>query len=170
MQVYPSDALMKFKICKNLDECLSRLIENSKLAVAISREHAHNSLFISPSQFYCFEKSENIYGYGLKFLVHTNSTFLNDLNEFIQRIIESGLKGKWHSDNQISNPKKYIEESYGQLKAEQLLGIYIIWIIGISVIITIYMLERLVYKKVRTLNASRYWKFIEMIIEPDRRF
>lgn len=57
-------------------------------------------------------------------------------------MIESGLKGKWHSDIQIPESKKYIEGNYGQLRAEQLLGIFIIWCIAISVMITLFLLEQ----------------------------
>lgn len=41
-------------------------LENPKLAVAISREHAHNNRLNSDRTFYCFE-SEIIYEYSLEF-------------------------------------------------------------------------------------------------------
>lgn len=156
--------LTNFKICDNLDQCLSRLSGNPKLAVAISREHTQNNRLISASQFYCFE-SEKIYEYDLNFLVSKNIHFLKDLNKFIQRAIDSGLIKKWHSDNQIRIPYKYINTIHGQLD-----GVFLICSIMIVVVIFIFIFEKIVYTKVRSPNASRYWKFIEMLIDPDRHF
>lgn len=156
--------LTHFKICNNLDQCLSRLSGNPKLAVAISREHVQNNRFISTSQFYCFE-SENIYEYDLNFLVGKNIPFSKDLNEFIRRVIESGLIKKWHSDSQIRIPNKYINTIH-----EQLDGVFLICYTMIVVVIFIFILEKIVYTKVRSPNTSRYWKFIEMLIDPDRHF
>lgn len=162
--------LTNYKICENLDQCLCRLDENPKLAVAISREYAYNSHLISPSQFYCFEKSESIYEYTLKFLVRANSTILADLNKFIQRSIENGLMKKWHSDSRIRTAETYTERVYGQLQLSGLQGIFIIGGILFALTIFLFLIERLVYRKVRTPNTFRFWKYIEIIIDADRHF
>lgn len=159
-----------FKICDNLDQCLSRLSGNPKLAVAISRERAYNSLLILASQIYCFD-SEIIYEFDLKFLVNKNSTILTDLNEFIQSAIESGLIKKWRFDNQmIKLPCKYIQKVYGQLNLEHHFGMIIIWGLMITFVFFVFLLERVVYRKVRSSNAARYLKFIEIAIDGERHF
>lgn len=131
-----------FKICNNLDQCLSRLDGNPKLAVAISRKRAYNSHLTLASHIYCFD-SEIIYEYDLKFLVKENSTIFANLNDFIQRAIQSGLIKKWRSDSQmIKMSCKYIQKVNGHLNLEQLFGMIVIWGIIIAHVIFVFLLER----------------------------
>lgn len=159
-----------FEVCKNLDFCLSQLEWNSKLAVAISREHAHNNLLISASKFHCFENSEIIHGYSLKFFVRKDFKYLNNLNEFIQMACTTGLVKKWRIESQIRSKYKHIEKIYGFLTFENFYESYFQWFVLEISIILILLLERLVHRKVRQAKHLRIWTHIEMFIDPFRHF
>lgn len=166
IQVYPSEMVTHFKICANLDECLTRLDGNPRLAVAISYEQALNSRLIPVSHFYCFEKSEIIQEYALKFLVRKNSTISTQLNKFLQNAIEKGLISKWRMDNQIRS----INFNFVQMRLESMRGLFIVWCIVVTSVICLFVLERIVYRKVRTPKTCRYWKYIEIAIDNERQF
>lgn len=172
MQVYPFKALRKFIVCKNLDICLSSIEQNSKLAVAISRKHALNSHSISSIKISCFEDSEIIYEYPLKFLTTKNFSYLNELNKFILMASSSGFINKWIKDQQISTyfHSESQEKYYNQITIEHFYGCLIILgciLIGIILILT---LEIFIHKQTRKPNSSKYWKIIEMFIDPKRHF
>lgn len=81
--------------------CLSQLHQNSKLAVAISREHAYASRL--PSQLYCFDKEHIIYNYALTFLVRKDFRYLNELNRFVRAASAGGLIEKWQRSFRTRN-------------------------------------------------------------------
>lgn len=143
---------------------------NSKLAVAISREHAHNNQFISTSKFHCFENLEIIHGYSLKFLVREDFKYLNNLNEFIQMASSTGLVKKWRMESEIRSKYKHIEKIYGFLTFENFYVTYFEWFVLEISITLILLLERFVHRKVRKVNHSRIWTHIEMFIDPFRHF
>lgn len=161
----------KFKICTNLDECLTQLEDNSKLAVAISLAHAHSSHFIPSSQFYCFKDPEIIYKYGLKFWIRQSFPYLKELNEFIRMADAGGLIKKWYSNKLTGVPSHMrMDNSYKQLKLKHFHGAILIWGMLVAALICIFILERIVHAKARAPNALRFWKIVEMLIDPDRHF
>lgn len=158
-----------FEVCNNLDLCLSQLHRNSKVALAISNEHAYKSYSESNYEFYCL-KEDFIYEYSLKFLVRKDFRYLNELNKFIQMTSSGGLIRKWHSNGRTRTHLKHRGKQFEQLKWINFIGLYCIWwILQIVIIISMFW-ERLVYKKVRSSNKSKFWIISEMAIDPDRYF
>lgn len=102
--VHPQESLAKFKICEDLNVCLKQLNQNQQLAIAISREHVRNSH--SNLHVFCFEQSDMIYDYALKFLVRKDFPYLNEFNEFIRMTSARGLIKKWHSERIIRYQNK----------------------------------------------------------------
>lgn len=160
--------LEKFHICDDLDFCLSQLDHKFRLAVAISREYSHNSRLTLACHYHCFEKSEIIYEYALKFLVRRNFPYFNELNRFIQMASSSGLIEKWRSTNQ--NPFDYKEMFFGYLTFDYFLGIVILGSILWILLIVFIFVERIVHTKNREPNPSQFWVIFEMVIDPDRHF
>lgn len=167
--MYPSEVVSNFKTCGDLALCLSRLNSNSRLAVAISREYAHNNHLIRSSQFYCFE-SENIYEYDLTFLIRKESPFSEVLNKFIQRAIESGLMKKWRSGSQNRVTNKYIDKTGVYLSSKSFFGMLSIWGYLIITSIVAFMFEKFVYFKINAPNSSYIWKFVEVFFDGKRHF
>lgn len=162
--------LERFKICKDLDICLSWLHHNPTLAVAISHEHARNNRLIPYSQIYCFEKSEVIYEYALKFLVHDKFPFLFKLNEFIRLTDASGIIKKWNSNRNTLIEFQHNEKYYNQITIEHFFGGFVILSGILLLIISIFILEIIVHKNVNKQNPSEFWRKIQMIIDTKRYF
>lgn len=169
-QTYSSKLLEKFKICNDLDRCLSQVDGNPKLAVAISREHAHNNRLISNSKFYCFRNSEIIYDYALKFLVRKDFSYLAQLNSFIGMTSASGLIEKWHINSRIKSQYTHSTKEYGILTIENIGVTYLGWFAIALCTILVFFVEILVHKMAKKPNARRIWKLIEMFINSDRHF
>lgn len=158
-----------FVICNDWNFCLDVLEVSPKLAVAISREHARTRRILhSDSQIYCLDKSDIIFEFASKFLVREDFLYLKQLNQFIQMASESGLIEKWRSNVKIHTSKE--EERIHSRLAKVIRGVHIICILTEILLTFILLLERFVYRKVRTSNESRIWKIIEMLIDSDRHF
>lgn len=165
MQMYPSKFIEKFKICDNLDTCLRQLHDNAKFAVAISREHALNSHLISASQLYCFEKSEIIYNYHLKFLLHTKFPYKTEMNRFIRMASANGLIAKWHSSTRIKVPQQFAEKVYGVTMIDEL----ILWFYMLISMFLVLLLEIFIHNRMQN-SELKLWKSIDMFIDPHRHF
>lgn len=156
--------LEKYKICKNLDECLAQLEQNSRLAVAISREHAHNYRLNLPTQFYCFRELEIIHEYSLTFLIRKDSPYLKKMNEFIQMAVTGGLIEKWRTDDKIRNKYNSNKNFFHQIVIENFGGFFIIWISIKMLIICTLIIEKVVYSKVNKPNPSGLWILLDRFI------
>lgn len=148
---------------------MNQLKHNPKLAVATSRERAFNSRSIISMHLYCFEKSEVIYEYALKFLVRKDFPYLSELNWFIGQASASGLIEKWRIDSSARFQYTY-NEINNQLTLQDGFGINIILLSCLLCATICLFIERFIHKKLKTLNPSRFWQFAEMIIDPDRHF
>lgn len=159
-----------FKVCDDLNFCLNQLVQNSQLAVAISREYARNSHLMSTSQIYCFKNSEIIYDYATSFLVRKDYLLLDKLNEFIRLSSASGLIEKWRLS--ITYPKRYKHEeteiAYMTLKNADAI-FYLCYFHTIIHFLTFFS-EKIVHKKARESNPGKIWILFEMFIDPERHF
>lgn len=148
-----------------MDTCLRQLDDNRELAVAVSREHALNNHFISSSQLYCFEKSEIIYNYHLKFLMHKEFPFKTELNRFIEMASANGLIAKWYSNSRIKAPQKYTKREYDITMIDELQY----WFYLVIPTILVFLLEIFIYNRVKNSQLIM-WRVIEMFIDPYRHF
>lgn len=118
---------------------------------------------------YCFEKSEIIYSYHLKFLLHKEFTHQRELNRFIQMSSASGLIKKWYTNSEIRTPHKNTERVYGIFTFEHFRSIFFRWLMLEAAMILMLLLEKLVHNR-RKHSESIIWKRIEMVIDPYRHF
>lgn len=162
--------LERFKVCTDLDICLSQLDRNDRLVVAISREHALNSRLISTSQIYCFKNPETIYDYTLSILMHENFPLSKELDEFIRIASASGLIKRWRLVSRIRNVPKYDANEIGILKLDSLFGLLVIYFRMVFLLFITFCLELIVHKMVKKFNSSKMWMHIEMLIDSDRHF
>lgn len=159
-----------FEICNDLDICLSWLQHNAKLAVAVSHEHARNNRLIPYSQMYCFENSEAIYEYALKFLVRDKFPFLLELNQFIRLADAGGLIRKWNSNRSTLIEFQHNEKYYNQITIEHFFGFFFLLSGILLFAFSIFILEIIVHKNVNKPNSKKFWRNIQMIIDSKRYF
>lgn len=162
--------LEEFKTYPNIDHCLKILSQNHWFAAAISREHARNNDLISFSQLHCFDQTEVIYEYALKFLVNKNFSYLTELNTFIRRASASGLIEKWHKSYSNRTFYKQKPNHFTQLRVNNLQGVFSLLFLFIMTHCSALLLEMFIHKKANEINSFRFYKIIELIIDPDRHF
>lgn len=146
---------------------MKQLEENSEIAVIISREHAH--LMQKTYQYYCFDKSELIYEFALKFSVKKQFAHLNELNSFIKMSSASGLIEKWRLEYQ-PKVKPITKRHIQPLSTESAFGLFMLFAFYNILLISFSLFEKYVHKKARETNPLRFWQLIEMLIDPDRHF
>lgn len=148
-----------------------KLLEwNDKLAVAISRTQLNDPKFMSDLNMHCI-KENKIYDYSLKVLASKDFFFLNDLNEFIQRSVDSGLIVKWLEGNQLRTfTTKAHSLEYAEVNSKSLTAFIFVLIFILIIVLLVAITEIIAYKKVQTPNSAAIWQHIEMIINPDRYF
>lgn len=149
-KTYPLEMLKIFEECDNWDRCLYELGQNSKVAVGMLQAYELYSRSISSSQMYCFEKSEIIYEYALKFLMRHDFPYLNELNRFIGIASAAGLIEKWNSYDQMKIQQSRKTYAYSHIKLESFYGVYVIWISAQIAIILLFAFEKFVYIKARS--------------------
>lgn len=137
------------------------------MAMAISREHVHNSQ--SNLQTYCFKKSENIHDYAPKFLVRKDFPYLNELKKVIRMAGGSGFIVKQHSNRRYRNANKYNDEIQGTNNYNFIGNQIIYFILFEALFLTVYC-ERSIHKKARQPNPRRFWLIAEVIIKPNKYF
>lgn len=94
-----------------------------------------------------------------------------ELNKFIQHISENGLIMKWYRKHKFGS---FVEKpptfQFIEITIEMFSIIGSLVIIELFVILLTLLLERMVFKNVRSQGAIRLWCYIEMIIDPYRHF
>ncbi|XP_037822078.1 uncharacterized protein LOC119610797 [Lucilia sericata] len=116
-----------FQMCYNIEECLQRAAKDTKLAVAVSRQHSFYNPRIPRDSLYCFDRNENIYVYLVTMLMPKKFHLLHKINPVIQHIIESGHMQKWARDldmrRKISEEiQRAREEPFKSLTLSQVAG------------------------------------------------
>lgn len=159
-------------MCDDLLQCLKQLHLNPTLAVAIPREFGRSIREHLNFPFHCFRRPEIIHSFALKFRLHEDFLYKNELNEFLIVATETGLIEKWRSDTRTRFDRRYAVEEVenGLMTLDNLSGILILWALLNVIVALLFLLEIIVYRQVKRHNARRFWKAIEIIIDPDRHF
>lgn len=153
-------------------QCLKKLYLNPTLAVALPREFSRSILKDLNFQFYCFERPEIIHSFALKFYLHKDFSYKTELNDFLMLASETGLIEKWRSNTRTQFDHRYdpAEVQSGLMTLDNLSGMLLLWICMILIVALVLCLEIIVFRQVKKHNALRFWRLIEMIIDPDRYF
>lgn len=160
------------KICDDLFQCINQVQFNSRLAVAISHDHARRIRKLSPFQFYCFETPEIIHSYALTFYVRATFPYINELNGFIEALSENGFSEKWRADNGV--PYAFRSERQDSddtiITLEKMIGLLCFTLTLQVLVILVFFSEILIYRSARKANSHRFWKIAEKSINPVRYF
>lgn len=167
--MYPKAALNKFTVTDVTSENFKRLDWNGKLAVASSFQRVQYLRSKSYFDLYFFNHPNQIHTYAPKFLMRPRFSFANELNKFIEQASNGGLINKWLKRYRLVS-KGNDPEEYRYLKLENLA--FPLCISGIIWLFTLFvlMIERIVFRKVRMVGSNRFWRYVEILIDPDRHF
>lgn len=89
----------RYRVCSNIDICLSELITNTKLAVALSRQHALNNRAVDKSHIFCFDRKHDIYSYSVSIIATYDFPLLSRIDYVIRLLYEGGLIFRWKEAN-----------------------------------------------------------------------
>lgn len=144
---------------------------DDRLAVCGSRQHILNSKSYSPSKIYCFEPSEMVTSYSIIFLMRNDFILSPKINEIVQRLFESGVIGHW---SQLSKRKRKPELPYiiplKLTKEHMYFAMIFIMSMGSFLAILILIQEIYVSRKMKQANKSRYWTYLEWILDDECHF
>lgn len=162
--------LQKFQISTSPIDNLHQLQWNNKLAIAISRNYFNDKQFMSISYMHCI-RNDNVYEYPLTVLASKSFPFMNELNRFIQRSVDTGLIVKWVEGIHYctSTPKKPLYE-YTEVTFDSLSGSLLLWIFMLATTLLAFITEIIAWRKVQAQNPARIWHYIEMMVNPIRYF
>lgn len=166
----PKNLLNIYKPCFDMDKCLMELKVNGELAVAISRQHAINArIQLTADDMFCFDKSNNLFSFSVVMLFKNDHHLLPRVNTLIRRITESGFILKWKADSEYLKFREIIKQRDPHENAEpinlgHLLGSFALMFVGISLAVTVFAFEWLVYYLARKRGVKFVQKYIEKYI------
>lgn len=146
--------------------CIKQLETDDALAVAVSRERALNNRLLHRDKMFCF--AENIQTQPISLILRKHYPFENDLNEFIVRATEAGFFVKWKKDSRL----KYEHEVFGTqyMKLDHLYGAMLAAFLMLILATFVFITERVAYRRAHSSNATRFWKLVEILMNPVRSF
>lgn len=148
---------------------LNQLDWNNKLAVATSLERVRNDRPLSKSV-YCFDESNNIQTYPLKIFVRKGFNLQKKLDRFIEYTIENGVIVRWIRKNKF---RSFVEERRVQIDkvTAEIFKFFVPVILGVFLgAFVIMVFEVIVHTKVHSHGSAKLWRYIQMMIDPERYF
>lgn len=95
----------------------------------------------------------------------------SELNRFIERASQHGLLMRWIKKSSFSSylekPPKFI---YFEIAMDTHKFAQLFFFLFVLISTSSFIVERIVYKKVRANGASRWWRYMEVLIDPNRYF
>lgn len=166
-----------FEICIQIDECLTRLKYDVKLAVAASRLHALNTPAVSQSEIYCFPRSRNIYSYSVAMNIKLDFHLMPAINYNIRQLFEFGLIERWHKLSQAIAANEEIKKilnsaasgkdsSLVVLTVPHIMGAVLIMSFGHILASIAFIAEFLTNRYVKKRNCSKLWIILNAFLSP----
>lgn len=171
--MYTSKSLSNFELVDQPNDHLFQLERNDRLAIAISKElslspiRKGNNRMDPKLKIYCFGNSNSLHEYELTLLLRKNFPYLNEMNKFLKYASGVGLIEKWLK-NYRSIAEKPPSYDYEMFKAESLYIAFTVFLCMMFASFIVVIMEKFVHKTVRTGNGGRFWRYIEIIIDPYR--
>ena len=168
---FPPEIKNEFIICANVDVCLGQLAYNDAMAVAVSRKHALNNPIISSKDIHCFDDTEHFITSPIVMFIPRNHPLQSVINQRLQWAVEGGLINKWSSESRAKYNEP-INEHAGPvvLVLEHFVIGFSFYFIANLFAFCVFILEHVAYSKMRQQNASRFWSFMDFLIDDHRYF
>lgn len=171
-----------YTLCNaNIDDCLKLLLNNEKLAVAVSRLHAENSPVVNKDQIFCFTRENNIYSFSIAMPMRIDFQLMPRINSIIRQLYEFGLVERWDKLSQaIATSAVAIklalaggsnESNLVVLTVGHIMGSLLILIVGHLIALCAFGIELLTDYLVRRGSCNRFWLIMNagLIPKPTRR-
>lgn len=161
----------RYTICSNIDEYLSQLAHNDRLAVAVSRKHAYKNLNIPLGEIHCFEDTEHFNGYPVSMFIPRGHPLKSKINERIQWSVEGGLIKKWALDSQPRFKKSILYSKHPVVLTLGHISLaLLLYLIFFCLSCVAFIAEIVIFRMNKRPHTSRLWKILSMLIDGDRHF
>lgn len=169
---FPSGMLNQYKICQYIDDCLVQLIDDDRLAVAISQKHALNNRLVASWNLNCFNGREIIYSYPLAIFTQSDHPLRQKIEQLTQMAVEGGLLNKWTSDATNEFKQEKLNKHYSKsLSIQQFAFPFTALCCSCAISFVAFLIEHIVYKLARTNGKyQKYWKFLDKCLDGRRLF
>lgn len=154
-----------------MDDCLERLKNDDRLAVAGSRQHISNSASYSEDEIYCFERRENILSYQHSLIMRKGFELTSRFNELIRNAFEGGLFVQWERVNQRKR-KLIIEPEPSLPLTLEHLGVPFAFIlfVGMSLGTFAFIAELMIFRKMEKPDRHWIWPYLEQFFDGERHY
>lgn len=148
------------------------LSEYNTIAIGASRHHMLSAITYNSNQIVCFNGNENIASYRISMIIDREFNRRHNINQLIQRIVESGLFSKWYSEHTRNWFDPSVNLGTLNVRVEQIVGPVVFdlafgWILGLLCLIA----ENIIHSKLRdNNNASRIWTHLEHFFDGKRHY
>lgn len=165
---FSQEQFNSFEVCDEIDECLQRLEFDDNLAVATSRLHVQ----ILPlySNIFCFDQSQNVFGYYNSFMIRTDFKGKSSFNHIIKSAVVSGLISKIEKDIRFYSKMstKFIDVEGINGKDFSMTCIFFLPFIVFAIFVA--FIEFIIHYKLHSAPDQYLWKFLDKLIDGKRRF
>lgn len=166
-----------YTLCNNnIDKCLQLLLNNEKLAVAVSRLHAENSPVVNKDDIFCFLRENNIYSFSVAMPMRLDFQLMPSINRIIRQLFEFGLVERWDKLSQaIATSAIAIrlalsgggdESTLVVLTVGHIMGSLLILMVGHVFATCAFCLEIIVDYMARRPNATAIWIRLNDLLVP----
>lgn len=160
-----------FRICRTVDECLNNLSEvrNSDLAVGGSRQHILD--VYSPSNHYCFDRSQRIINYHISMRTSDSFKSTPKINGIIRRLIEGGFVVRWQRDFSSKIKNRMIPTSSTEASMESLAFLFcFLYVLGMFLATLSFLAEKIIARKVAKKQKHWIWIHLERFFDGERYY
>lgn len=104
-----------------------------------------------------YETQENAFPTKLRYLAYKGFPFLDRLNSILLLLQSNGLVNKWDVESQYKILKLQSENIHQALSLSHLQGAFYVWIFGIFISSTVFILEKIRYciKSIQYKNNAK---------------
>lgn len=172
----PHEQIRNFKICPDLNECLTDTIRNNRLAVAAPRKHVLHSPLQFDRYLYCFAENESIQRYSTAFFVTASlmaehRELFEQINRYIQLTLEGGLLLQWTSEAQMQQKTQtLVAVETVQMTFDRIFLPLFLYVTLSVMAIFAFGLELAVSAKCKQRNAHRFWRIVSRAIDGKRHY
>lgn len=164
--------------CENVDECLERLQYDEYLAVASSRLHVKHNPVTTRRGLFCFSRENNVYAYSVAMTLKLDFELLESIDTIIANLFEFGLINMWIKWDTSPTMKTLFaaartkdngnENGNVVLTIEHIIGAILIMLFGYIFAIIVFIVERVVHRKVQGGTDSKFILCLHKFLNPGR--
>lgn len=156
----------KYKLCDDINDCIIKLQNESKLAVAVSRYHIAAYHSAEKFDFFCFSKGNSVSTFPVSIITTHNFHLLPKMNYIIGHMSEHGHIIKWVRDQYSGSlwkkirERRYFAKNFGVASEKRIItltlthisGAMAILYIGSATAFFVFILELLIGKRMQSLS------------------